>query len=239
MSNYELRKKAMDLLREKYTLPIAYVFITFIISSIIGSLSAQGTISEDYMSIIYTPAEQLQNFAVSILSFLIGAGIAYGAVHVWRSVVVQAKPNLETALVSGFKTKYIRNVLLNLLMNVYIILWMLLLVIPGIVKYYAYAMSFYVVNREPETTPSEALRRSSELMKGEKMQLFTLDLSYIGWYFLGLLTCGILWLWIIPRHNVARMILFEELYEADLRARTPVQPAAEPATVLPEPTVID
>jgi len=227
MSNYELRAKAMDLLREKYSLPIAYVFITMIVNSVIGSLTPQ----VDTMDVAAITAGDWSMYVLmSVVAFLVNAGILFGAVHMWRSVALQATPNLETALLSGFKTGYGRNVLLSLLTNVYVFLWSLLFIIPGIVKSNAFSMAFYFVNREPGLSSAEALRTSEELTRGYKGQLFGLDVSYLGWYFLGLFTFGILWLWIIPRHNTARMILFEELYEAHVRRTAPPAdpvPAAE------------
>lgn len=227
MSNYELRRKAMDLLRERYSIPIAYVFITIIIESIISSLSAPGTIDDNYV-IVFTAAERFWNLVVSVFSLVVAGGIAYGGVHIWRSIVLQATPSLEVGIVSGFKTRFGRNVGLQFLMTLYIALWSLLLVIPGIVKSYAYSMAFYLVNREPELTASAALRRSEQLTYGAKSRLFALDLSYLGWYFLGLFTFGILWLWVMPRHNVARMLVYEDLYEADARRHAPPADAAFP-----------
>ena len=60
----------------------------------------------------------------------------------------------------------------------------------------------------------DAIRLSQERMKGKKMQLFLLDLSYGGWYVLALFTLGILLIWIVPRHQTARTLLIIDAYQA-------------------------
>jgi uncharacterized membrane protein len=91
-------------------------------------------------------------------------------------------------------------------------LWALLLIIPGIIKAYAYSMSMYIAIKEPRVQGIEAITRSKTMMDGHKMDLFLLDLSYIGWYLLSLLTFGILLLWVVPRHQTARTLVFNEIY---------------------------
>lgn len=79
-----------------------------------------------------------------------------------------------------------------------IFLWSLLLWIPGIIKRYEYSMVPYVLAENPELTNEEAFRLSREFTRGEKWHLFVLDLSFIGWYFLGVLCLGIGVLFVVP-----------------------------------------
>lgn len=87
---------------------------------------------------------------------------------------------------------------LNILIGVFTFLWTLLLIIPGIVKSFAYSMAYYVLAENPELTAREALNKSKEIMNGHKMELFILQLSFIGWAILGALTFGIGFIWIMP-----------------------------------------
>lgn len=82
-------------------------------------------------------------------------------------------------------------VLASLLRSLYIFLWSLLCGIPGIIASYSYAMVPYIMADNPELTPSEACKKSKEMMNGYKFDLFTLILSFIGWSILAALTCGI------------------------------------------------
>ncbi|MCF7859320.1 MAG: DUF975 family protein [Candidatus Cloacimonetes bacterium] len=100
---------------------------------------------------------------------------------------------------------------LYLLMNLYILLWSLLLIVPGIIVAYSYRIAFYLMIDDPELNISEALKKSKEMMYGYKSKLFFLDLSFIGWGFLCLLTFGIGFLWLSPYMLTSQSIFYNEL----------------------------
>lgn len=77
------------------------------------------------------------------------------------------------------------------LMNLFVFLWSLLFVIPGIIKSYEYAMVPYILAENPEIEMKRAFELSKEMMRGQKWNYFVLQLSFIGWNLLGLLACGI------------------------------------------------
>ena len=87
---------------------------------------------------------------------------------------------------------------LNIIITFFAFLWTCLLVIPGIIKQYAYSMAYYVLADNPELTAREALNKSKEMMKGHKFELFVLQLSFIGWYMLVGVTFGIAAIYVIP-----------------------------------------
>lgn len=100
-------------------------------------------------------------------------------------------------LFSGFND-YMRISGTLILQNVYIFLWTLLLIIPGIVKSLSYAMTPYILKDHPELSYDKAITRSSAMMKGHKMELFWLYLNFIGWIILSIVTLGIALLWVCP-----------------------------------------
>ena len=99
-------------------------------------------------------------------------------------------------LLSGTKGDIAGNVLLGLLTTLFTALWSLLFVIPGIVKSYAYSMAYYIKIDHPEYTATQAIDESRKLMNGNKMRLFLLDLTFIGWLIVGALCFGIGSLWV-------------------------------------------
>ena len=109
----------------------------------------------------------------------------------------------------GVFNRYGRMLGASLLVAVFTFLWSLLLIIPGIVKGYSYARTPYVAHDNPELPVRECLRRSQQLMSGYKMKLFLLDLSFIGWILLGIITCGIGMLWVNPYMTTARAEFYE------------------------------
>lgn len=98
-----------------------------------------------------------------------------------------------------------------LLQTVYICLWTLLLIIPGIIKTYSYALTPYILKDNPELSFNGAIDKSMAMMKGHKMDLFLLDLSFIGWFILGVITLCIGFLWISPYWQTARTHFYLDL----------------------------
>lgn len=113
-------------------------------------------------------------------------------------------------LFDGFN-QYFRIFLAELLRGIYILLWALLLIIPGIIKEYSYAMTEFILKDNPEMSGEEAICESMRLMQGHKMQLFLLDLSMIGWLILSILTLGIGLLFLMPYNYTAHAHFYEDL----------------------------
>ncbi len=118
--------------------------------------------------------------------------------------------------------------------NLVVILWNLIPVY-GIIKYYSYSLTPYVLVEHPEMSASEAMKYSEELTDGHKMELFVLDLSFIGWKILSALTFGILGiLYVSPYYTTAWSGYFVELVAAHSVMHTPApRPTPMPR---PEPT---
>lgn len=100
---------------------------------------------------------------------------------------------------------------LRLLQGLYIFLWSLLLIIPGIIASYSYSMAPFIMAENPDMRPSEALAASKALMDGHKAELFFLDFSFIGWSLLSALTLGIGEFWLNPYTNAARAAFYRNL----------------------------
>ena len=113
---------------------------------------------------------------------------------------------------------FLPSLLTGLLMITFLVLWSLLLIIPGIIKNISYSMTFHIMYDNPKIKPLEALRKSEIMMKGYKMKKFYLDLSFIGWYFLGFITLGIGFIWIYPYIWLAEANFYE-----NLRLKKPVE----------------
>lgn len=120
------------------------------------------------------------------------------------------KNNLAV-LIDGFTSNFVNNFLAGLLYNLFIVLWSMLFVIPGIVKSYSYSMTYYILNDHPEYTANEAITASRKMMDGYKMKAFLLDLSFLGWFILGSLVCGVGILWVYPYQQAAHAELYEEI----------------------------
>ena len=100
---------------------------------------------------------------------------------------------------------------LRLVMGLFITLWTFLLIIPGIIASYSYAMAPYLMAENPDMGIMEAIRRSKEIMQGNKWRLFCLHFSFIGWAFLCLFTCGIGYLFLSPYQMLAEAAFYREI----------------------------
>lgn len=108
---------------------------------------------------------------------------------------------------SWFKTAFCA----RFLTGVYTFLWSLLLVIPGIIASYSYAMVPYILAENPELRAGEAIQQSKELMSGNRWRLFCLHFSFIGWYLLCVVTLGIASLWVTPYINAAEAAFYRDI----------------------------
>ena len=115
--------------------------------------------------------------------------IEVGANRFFRENVPAGTGKLK-ALKDGFQ-QYGHVFVTLFLRDLFIWLWSLLFVIPGIIKSYAYRMVPYIVKDEPDLSPREVLKRSKEMMRGHKWRAFVLDLSFLGWFILGALSFGV------------------------------------------------
>lgn len=106
----------------------------------------------------------------------------------------------------------------TVLQTVYTMLWSLLLIIPGIIKSYSYAMTPYILEDNPELKNNAAIEKSMEMMQGHKLDLFLLDLSFIGWAFLCMLTFGLGFFWLESYMLTARAAFYEELLHENASA---------------------
>ena len=112
----------------------------------------------------------------------------------------------------AFKGKdFKRASLLYLLNTTFTALWGLLFIIPGVVAYYRYSLSYYLLADNPEMSANEARKKSAELMKGKEWELFMLDMSYLGWRILGILSLFVLTFGLEPYAAVSRAAFYQHL----------------------------
>jgi len=95
-----------------------------------------------------------------------------------------------------------------LLTDIFIFLWSLLLIIPGIVKSYSYRMVPYILADNPNIGVKKAIALSNEMTMGHKFDMFVLDLSFIGWYLLGTFAFGIGVFFVMPYDNATSAELY-------------------------------
>lgn len=185
--NSQLRAEARQALQGKW--PMAAV-AALIYSVIAGGLSA-------------IP------FIGGLCSLFVGLPVAYGIAIVMFGVF-KGKDIDFGVLFEGFQD-YSRIFVTKLLQGIYTALWPLLLFVPGVIKHYSYAMTDYILKEEPEMKNNAAIEKSMAMMENNKMKLFLLDLSFIGWALLCIVTFGIGFLFLQPYMQVSHAAFYEDL----------------------------
>ncbi len=225
-----LKERAKNVLKNSY-------WMSFLVMFIFGILGGRFNFNfhvdaGDYNNFAYigSPAEFWQQFSYGMQAIMASAftfvAIGAGAVGILFKVFVTnvfevgkcrfftlsryASINIEE-LIFGFKHgKYLDNVKTMFLKNLYVFLWSLLFIIPGIIKGLAYFMVPYIIAENPNISTERALEISEKTTQGEKWDIFVLGLSFIGWYMLGILACGLGVLFVNPYSEAT----YAELYGA-------------------------
>ena len=224
---------------------IAICFVLYMLSSRLLGLNYTDTLSELYTE--YLESGNLEyalqvamkmappfyavvlSWLTDFLSYVVGAGFALFLLNTIRRSGA-GFGNLLDAFPLFFKL-----FLLNLLTGIFIFLWSLLLVVPGIIAAYRYRQALYIMLDDPDKSVLQCIRESKEMMKGHKGELFVMDLSFIGWNILSntLYVGYLVQIWAMPYINLS--------YACIMRpspAEISMQPTGGPSSPLP-PLIID
>ena len=144
-----------------------------------------------------------------IIVLLIGGAFALGIATFSLAIARKGEANLEM-IFSGFK-HFGKALGLYLLMCLFIVLWAVLLIVPGIIAAISYGLAFFIMSDDPNIGVMEALKKSKKMMYGYKWKYFCLGLRFIGWVLLGILSLGIGLLWIMPYMNVSYAKFYEDV----------------------------
>lgn len=146
-----------------------------------------------------------------IVGWILTGPVMFGEAFVMLGLIRGNKSINISELFNGFLNDIGSRIVLGIMQSLFIFLWSLLFVIPGIVKAYGYSMAYFISVDHPEMDWRACLSESERLMTGKKMKLFLLDLSFIGWIILGALAFGIGTLWVIPYQSTARACFYEDV----------------------------
>jgi len=199
----EIKERAKEFLREYYW---EAFFTALIIGLIAGGFNFKVNLDRNRY-------DMFSNF--SLLFLLVSIFIVNVLqVGLAKFFIEGEKGNVNISNIFFFfkSENYFNIVKIMFLMNLYIFLWSLLLIIPGIIKSYEYAFIPYLLAENPDMDIKEVFKKSKEMTNNQKGNMFVLDLSFIGWYFLGaLIIIGAVF--VAPYHEATRAQLYFELKE--------------------------
>ena len=183
-SNQTLMTQALKSLTGKWGIAICAWFVFFILTEFKMGWEWQVNDGGDY------------KVSLGIISFIVVGPLSLGYTTLILLISRNQKPDFAI-LFSGFK-RFGVSLAAYLLMSIFTILWLLLLIIPGIIACLRYSQTYYILSEDKNIGPLEAITKSKEMMVGNKWKLFYLYCRFIGWFILCIVTLGLAGLYVGP-----------------------------------------
>lgn len=212
-TNQEYKNAALAALKGNWApFVVAVIIMMAIMYVIMGPYIFVYQVSLGMNQIAISPAFALAAVAVYILGMpLLTMPLTLGFGYASNRLLVEGDNRAVGNLFHDSFGRWGRKVWGMFLMNFFISLWSLLLIIPGFIKYYAYALTPYILIDNPELSANQAINLSQKMMKGHKFDMFILHLSFIGWIFLSIFTFGIGLLWLLPYMMTAQAAFYQDV----------------------------
>jgi uncharacterized membrane protein len=171
--NRDLMQQARDCLKGKWNIAVGGTALIFVMS-LLGAIPGVGF----------------------IIALLITGPLSVGYAIYFLAFSRKGDPKIPM-MFEGF-SRFGTALAAYLLVGIFVILWMLLLIVPGIIAALRYSQTFFILADNPSMRATEAINKSKAMMLGNKYKLFCLGCRFIGWILLGIVTVGIGYLWIYP-----------------------------------------
>lgn len=220
----ELKQSAKDVLRNNYWMAFAVTLVYSILTGAVSGLSssvnsssgtslgsASSTSGLDPALVTTLVIVMLIAVAISVLISLGLSFFVFGPLNVGKNrYFMESRVDKSSfgQLFYGFKQNYMNNAVAMFLTNLYIGLWSLLLIVPGIIKSLEWSQVPYILAENPGMSGARARAISSQMTDGQKWEIFVLQLSFLGWELLGALLCGVGTLFVAPYQEAT----YAELY---------------------------
>ena len=216
MTYSDYRRVARENLAGNWALSVGVALVAGLFGSLLtGSGSFNIEVSQDVLQSLPESVLPLINILIagisvlSLVQFILGGTVQLG--YSQYLLKQHDRANFEFYDLFSQFDRFGQGFAQAFLRGLYTFLWSLLFVIPGIVKSYSYAMTPFIMAENPEMSANDAITASRQLMDGHKGELFTLELTFIGWSLLSALTLGIGSLFLNPYMNAARAAFYRDL----------------------------
>lgn len=222
MSRKELKSLAKSQIKNDFAMIFLFYIIFGAISAMINgmqqvSIFNLGAITSKGNYMYLTTPAVISFCGISGLSLLLTlffcSPISYSLSRAYLGLI-EGKRVKFSMFATGYTEAWGKSILLSFLTWIFTILWSFLFVIPGIIKAYSYRMAFFILADNPEISANEALQKSKEMMKGHKLDLFVLDLSFIWWFLLVAITFGVASIYVAPYIGATQANFYKSLKEA-------------------------
>ena len=232
MSGFEIKQNVRKLLRDNYPKVFLISLVFIVLMTVMTTLQQQlpGTFAAYTQYLDRMSEGEIQSLG-TVLSYFKPGGIPF-AIVLWlllpiieagyKSYCLKISRGQKGDLVDIFNgfLFFGKAILLNIAISFFTTLWTLLFIFPGIAAHYRYRQAFYILVDDPQKGVLQCIGESKRMMKGKKLDLFLLDLSFIGWSALHFLTVLLLpfpfplplvLIWLTPYYNLTCAAFYNQL----------------------------
>jgi len=182
----QLKSRAKEQIRGKWGVAIGTVLFANIILEVDFAYRVTSELGAEGLS-----------YSINLIALLLGGVISVGLCRFLLNMATGREEARFDNLFSGFNI-YLKTLGLNILITLAVVAGTLLFIIPGIIVSLMFSQAFYILSEDPSKSITQCISESVNLMTGHKWELFYLELTFIGWWLLAVITLGIAALWVSP-----------------------------------------
>ena len=186
MDTAQLKSRAKEQIRGKWGVAIGTVLFANIILEVDFAYRVTSELGAEGLS-----------YSINLIALLLGGVISLGLCRFLLNMATGREEARFDNLFSGFNI-YLKTLGLNILITLAVVAGTLLFIIPGIIVSLMFSQAFYILSEDPSKSITQCISESVNLMTGHKWELFYLELTFIGWWLLAVITLGIAALWVSP-----------------------------------------
>ena len=207
MNRQELKFDAKEKMRQAavnpYVVTIIMGVIIVIMSVVQGGLNVWGELISSGTAV---SGGEFSTYIVSSIVFFVVYLLISTILQFGYSSYCLKVANRDSSMSYGdlfSSLKYLLKAIgLTLMISIFVMLWCLLLIIPGIIAAYRYSQAIFIMVENPDKGVMQCIRESKEMMAGHKMEYFILEISFFFWMLLGSVTCGLAYIYVYPYMTV-------------------------------------
>lgn len=199
MDTAELKGRAKEQLRGNWAVAIGTVFVSNIILQVEMGYKVASKLGLNGMS-----------YSLDLITLLLGGVISVGLCRFLLDMATKRREPRFNTLFSRFNI-YLKTLGLNILITLAVLAGTLLFIIPGIIVSLMFSQAFYILSEDPSKSITQCINESVKLMNGHKWDLFYLNLTFIGWWLVSILTLGIAALWVAPYQKLTEANFYLDL----------------------------
>ena len=186
MDTAELKSRAKEQLRGKWAIAVGTVLVANIILEVDVGYKVASKLGIEGLS-----------YSLDLIALLLGGVISVGLCRFLLDMATKRREPRFDTLFSSFNI-YLKTLGLNILITLAVLAGTLLFIVPGIIVSLMFSQAFYILSEDPSKSITQCINERVNLMSGHKWELFYLNLTFIGWWLLSLVTLGIAALWVAP-----------------------------------------